>query len=376
MRSLLLLVAAALAASAQSIVPPERLRERWRTLQRLPGEEKLQCRVRTIQPSLNLAFRFQTGYSVEVPMRQYQGKGHWWAAVLRVTPKSAEREPVWLVARLRIPPVPDTKATGEFTGSYLVGEGEYRVDMLLIDDSNRVCTAEWNIRAKLKDKVREVRPGLPPGVVDDLSLRRSSRMRPGGTEEGRHDVSILVHAAAAIPGRMRMRGYDRMLLLSALSSLVERLPVRKVRLTVFSMDKQQEVYHTPDLSLETFREAMDALNRLELGTVDYSTLTNRKGHVDLVSELLERELATDPDAVIFIGPVARWTEKLAAEDTAKRVPSYYIQLRPFRMAHGLQPDTLARTVRQLGGRTKEVYSPEDFAEAIQALEALLEKRAQ
>ena len=167
-----------------------------------------------------------------------------------------------------------------------------------------------------------------------------------------------------------------MLLLSALSSMVERLPVRNVRLTVFSMDKQQEVYHTPDLSMDSFREAMDRLNRLELGTVDYSTLTNRRGHVDLVSELLDREIATKPDAVIFLGPVARWTERLVGEELPvqpKAVPTYYVQLRPFRMAHGLQPDTLSRTVRQLGGKTKEVYSPEDFAEAIQALEQLLRR---
>lgn len=378
MRALLLIAVAAVAASAQSTIPVEKLPDRWRTLERMADEQQLKCRVRTIKPHLNLGFRFQTGYVVEVPMRQYSGKNHWWAAVLRVTPKNSERQPVWLVSRMRIPPTPEnTKVTGEFSGSYLVGEGEYETDMLLIDDSNRVCTADWKIRAKLKDKVRQIRPGLPRGMVDDISLRRWRSMRPNELESRRqHDVSILVHAAATTPGRMRMRGYDRSLLMSALSSMLERLPVRNVRLTIFSMDKQQEVYHTPDLNLDTFRQAMDALGRLELGTVDYSALTNRKGHVDLLSELMDRELATKPDAMIFLGPVARWTDKLSSEEFPKaEAPAYYIQLRPFRMAHGVQTDTLSRAVRQLGGKTKQVYSPEDFAEAIQSLEELLQRRA-
>lgn len=379
MRTLLAIVAVVGACSAQIAVQPEKLPERWRTFDRLAGESKLQCRVSTIQPHLDYGFRFQTGYSIEIPLRQYSGKGHWWAAVLRVTPKSSEREPVWFVSRLHIPPVPETKATGQFSGSYLVGEGEYRAHMLLIDDSDRICTAGWNIRThKLKQKVREVRPGLPPGVVDDISLRRWRRTIPGEPEDRRrYNVSILVHAAATFPGRMRLRGYDRMLLMGALSSMLERLPLRNVRLTIFSMDKQSEVYHTPDLSVKTFREALNALNRLELGTVDYSTLLNRTGHVDLVSELLEREAAAKPDAIVFLGPVARWTDRLPADEApiqAKTIPVYYIQLRPFRMAQGLQADTLSRTVRQLGGKTKEVYSPEDFADAIRHVGHLLDGR--
>jgi hypothetical protein len=47
-------------------------------------------------------------------------------------------------------------------------------------------------------------------------------------------------------------------------------------------------------------------------------------------------------------------------------------LRPWRfLPSGLQADTIESTVRKLGGRTKQVYSPQDFAEAIQEVERLL-----
>jgi hypothetical protein len=168
-----------------------------------------------------------------------------------------------------------------------------------------------------------------------------------------------------------------MLLLSALTSLVERLPVRNVRLSVFSMDKQTEICHTPDLSFQTFRQAVEALERVELGTVDYGTLKNRTGHVDLLSDLLNRELAADdpPDAVVFLGPVAHYSERVISEALPERLgtrPIYYVQLRPFRLAFGILSDSITNTVRRLGGRTKQVYSPEDFAEAIQELERLLQ----
>ena len=363
-------------ASAQRVADPARIPERWKSFERGAGS-KLTCRVHPIQPRLNLGFRFQTGYSIEVPMRQYSGAGHWWSVIFRVTPEAKERDPVWFVSRRRIPVGAGQKGLAEFGGAYLVGEGRYKVDMLLVDDSDRVCATGWKMRAKLNDQVRNARPGMSPGAVDDMSLRRSGHfpsMRDG-VESGAN-VSILMHVAATLPNRVRLQSYDRMVLMSALGSILERLPARNVRLTVFNLDQQKELYRTAELSSTSFHEAIEALNGLELGTVDYGTLRNRTGHVDLVSELLNRELAADnrPDLIIFLGPLAHWTGRVSDEElpSGNLPPLYNIQLRPWRfLPSGLQADTIESTVRKLGGRTKQVYSPQDFAEAIQEVERLL-----
>jgi hypothetical protein len=369
------LLLSALEASGQLVANPNRLPERWKSFEKPAAENRLKCRIEPIQPRLNYGFRFQAGYGIELPLRQYASRALSAAVVIRVTPEAEEREPVWLVARVRIPRVPNTKATAEFGGAYLIGEGKYRVDMQLIDDQNRICVRSWNMRAKLSDDVREVRPGMPAGAVDDISLRRWSRQ----PEAGAYNVSVLVHAAAMMPTRVRLRRYDRMLLMSALVSMLERLPLRNVRLTIFSMDRQEEVYHVDELSGESFRRAVDALNALELGLVDYSTLKNRGGETDLVAAMINREFAAKdrPDAVVVLGPLARWTRRVEEEslpDALRAAPIYYVQLRPWRMMSGLQPDTITRLVRKLGGRTKAVYSPEDFAEAIRELERLLARR--
>lgn len=308
-------------------------------------------------------------------MRQYDGAGHWWSTVLRVTPEGSEREPAWLMSRIRVPTVPDKKAVAEFSGGYIVGEGGYRVDMLLVDDRDRACTASWSIRAKMSSKVRQVRPGIPPGAVDDLAMRRW-RVPRASADDRKYNVAVLLHASAAVPNRVRLRDYDRMLLLSALASLAERLPAN-LRLSVFSMDRQKEIYHTPELSRESFGQAMEALDDLELGTVDYATLQNKTGHLDLLSELLRRETSGDnpPDAVIVLGPVAHSFSRMPAEALPAPKPDrpvYYVQLRPWRLLAGVGADTISHAVKSLGGKTRQVYSPEDFAQAISELERLLE----
>ena len=80
-----------------------------------PGDQTLRCEVTPLKPSLDFNFRFQTGYSVGVPMMQYFGAGHWWVIVTRVTPQNGT--PVWLAARVRLPDVPlTTVVTDTFGG--------------------------------------------------------------------------------------------------------------------------------------------------------------------------------------------------------------------------------------------------------------------
>lgn len=376
MRALLPAIAA-MSLYGQIIINPDKVPEQLRAFPKPSGESRLECSVTPVPARLNLAFRFQAGYGIQVPARQFSGPAHQLHTILRITPDEEERGPVWLGNSYRLPPIPEgtKKAAAEIGGGFVVGEGNYRVDLLVVDDQNRWCLADWNVKARLKGATRQVEPGLPPGTVDDVSLRRWRR-QPMTVSGGQNRLSVLMHVASTVPGRVRLRGYDRMLLMSALGSLLERIPAQSVRLTIFSMDRQTELFHTEDLDSRSFRKGMEALNQLELGTVDYSTLQNRTGHVDLVADLLGRELEAKPDAVVVIGPLARWTDNVPAEaipEPEGNTPVWYVQLRPWIMFRGVQPDTISRAVKKVGGRVKEVYSPEDFAEAIRDLTAALNR---
>jgi hypothetical protein len=126
------------------------------------------------------------------------------------------------------------------------------------------------------------------------------------------------------------------------------------------------------LSADSFGQAADVLNDLELGTVDYSVLANPSGHLDLLSRVLRREAGARPDAVVFLGPLGHTEQRVSAEALPRgNVPVYNVQLRPWRMRIPVGQDTISKVAGQLGGKTRLVYSAEDFAGAIQDIEKLL-----
>ena len=98
-RVLILALAAGTMAPAQRIVNPDRLRGLVAQLEGgQAGEQALRCHVSPIQPSLNFSFRYQSGYTVAVPMNQYLGSGHGWTVLTRITPEGGDPKPPLSVA--------------------------------------------------------------------------------------------------------------------------------------------------------------------------------------------------------------------------------------------------------------------------------------
>jgi len=373
-----ILLLASSSGFGQSIVDVSRIPPEWRDLGIRGDDQKLACQVTTIKPRLNYSFRFQTGYVIQVPMRQYLGKGHSIVTFFRVTPDEDERDPVYFVSTVALPEVPKTNQVAEFGGGYVVGEGKYRVDMLVTDNSGRVCAQNWKITAKLGRKEDDVKPGMPAGAIDEISVRKWTRFaKKAGTEDG-YRITVLMNASAVFPRKVRLAGYDRILLLSSLASLIERVPVRSMRLIIFSLDQQREIYRDDNFEPARFGRVARSLNELELGTVDYEVLKNRRGHIDLTADLIRESVHTgDSDAVIFLGPKPWYFDKvqrsLLPERGPQDPPFFYVQFRPY-LSSASYPDTLMNAVKQIGGKTFDVYSPGDFAEAIRDITRALEEK--
>lgn len=367
-------------SSAQNLINVSKIPEHLRDVEPDANEDKLNCAVTPIKPRLNYSFRFQTGYVIEIPLRQYTGKGHSIATLFRVTPEESEREPSYFASMIRLREVPATKAVLELAGGYVVGEGKYHVDMLITDSSGRVCTKKWNINAKLSNKEDDVPPGMPAGAVDEIALRRWMGSSKGPGQEG-YKVTILMNVSPMSPRSVRLGGYDRVLLLSSLTSVMERLPLRAVRLVLFNLDQQREIYRDENFQPARFGRVAQALANLELGTVDYQTLKNRTGHIDLLTDLIEEARAgegTDrSDAILFLGPKPWRFDKAPRssmpERTAADPPFFYVQFRP-QIAVAALTDTIMSAVKHMGGKTFDVYSPGDFAAAIRDLTKALEER--
>lgn len=358
---------------AQSAIDPARIPPHL-DLGPQPGDQRLHCDIEPIKPVLDMSFRFQTGYDIRVPMQQYLGPGHVLEIVTRVTPEKGK--PEWLVAGVRLPDVPLTTVVTDTFGGFLVGAGRYKVDWALYDDEGRVCRKQWKIEAKLGFGERHVDPGIPSNTVSDFAGSGLPRRRPLPADAPPFRLTIFLHAAPLSPRRMHFRASDRVLLLSTLSALVERAPATSVRLAVFNLDKQRTIYSNDDFRLQAMEQVSEALNRLELETVDVQTLRNRQGHVDLLESLIGQEAGSPnrPDAVVFLGPAARYEEShLDLDAAAEGIRFFFFQCRPWfpvgQPPHPA-PDLLAKAVARLKGRVFPIYTPGQFANAIRELDAV------
>jgi hypothetical protein len=373
---------------AQSVVSERRLGPALAAFEDASPASTLRCSVSPIHPQLNYGFRFQAGFVVTIPMNQFQGPGHRWRLITRVTPDEGERRPVYLATSMALPPVPATKMELQVGGGYLLGEGAYSVRQVLLDETGRACRRDWRVEVRRGRSEAKVKLAMPPGTVLDVSLR-GSRVTPPAPDDARPmRLTILLHAAPTNSRRTRLRTNDILTLLASVSSVIERVPTTSVRLVAFNLDQQKELYRKDAFGLADLPAVAESMTRMELGMVDAKVLQNRRGHMETIAGLVNGELtdASPADAVVFLGPVSRFDDKLPVEvleKTPGRPQFLFFHLAPvFRGGMpggrgGMMPtmppdatlsDSIRHAVSRLGGKTMTIRTPGELAKAIDRLE--------
>ena len=109
----------------------------------------LSCRVISDPPMLGFDLRFHSGYSATFRVKSLAAAGGWLQAVIRVIPAAPGGKAVFLEQRFTIPDVPvDAKGEVTFAGGFDLGPGRYRVDWMIRDANERVCSSRWDLEAK------------------------------------------------------------------------------------------------------------------------------------------------------------------------------------------------------------------------------------
>jgi hypothetical protein len=374
------------ASFGQIMVTERRLGNTLRAFADPAPAQTLHCSVSPIHPQLNYGFRFQAGYVVTIPMNQFEGAGHRWRMITRITP-DADHRPVYLMSGFALPAVPLPKMEVEVGGGYLLGEGVYQVRHVLVDETGRTCRRDWRVDVHRGRGEAKVRVSMPPGSVLDVSLRGSRVPLTTVQDDARPmRLTILLHAAPSFPRRTRLRPTDILTLLASVSSVVERVPTTSVRLVAFNLDQQRELYRKDGFGLADLPAVADSLTRMELGLVDAKVLQNRRGHVETIAGLVNAELTdgSPADAVVFLGPLSRFGDKVPAEVMERpsdRPQFFFFQLAPiFRGGRGGRgnapmivadsslPDSIRHAVTRLGGKTLTIHTPGELAKAIDRLE--------
>jgi hypothetical protein len=374
-RALILALAAGTLVPAQSIVNPNRLRGFVAELEvGDAGEQLLRCQVSIIKPSLNFSFRYQSGYMATVPMNQFSGSGHGWAMLTRITPKGGTRKPVYLMTQIALPTVPKTNMEARVFGGYLLGEGAYDVRWMILDDAGRVFRKSWRVDVHPSHAERQVKVAMPPDTVWEFGSGGSHNRSRGADDVAPRRLTILLHAAPLSPWRTRMHSSDMMTLMSTVSSLLERVPALSVRLVLFNLDQQKELYRQDGFVLQDMAKVSQTMTGIELGMVDFQVLQNKRGHIDLLTDLVNREIEAQPpsDVVLFLGPQTRYFDRVP-QASLEKPPGhgpevYYFQIVPFLSRTAALSDTIQSAVSRLGGKTVTIHTPGEFAKAIDRLE--------
>jgi hypothetical protein len=296
-------------ALAQAVVPSGELALVRRNVELRPGDEPLRCDVTPLAPSLNFAFRFQAGYTFHVPQTQYSGSTRGWVVLTAIAPEGGEA--TYLLARTGLSEAFQSGLNFDIRGAYFLGAGRYSVVSTLRDDRNRVCSKQWQVVVDPSHANRAVPFALPPNTVRQFSsaISPDTRHRDGAAPMR---LSVLLNAAAFSTFRTVIRPYDRMVLISALTALIEHLPATSVRLVVFSLEQQREVFRAENLSPSDVDKVADAIRSLQQTTVDVSVLQKPLGYVDFLAGLIGRERASPnrADTVVFLGPTSRYGNRI------------------------------------------------------------------
>ncbi len=376
----------------QEPVAPEAAAAAARRFLPSPLEKPLACEVRPLAPALSYRLVYHAGYSVTLPMGQFAGRESTLEVLLRVTPARAGAQPLLLKDAGKLPASSGgekrdaTKFEAQVQGGFYVGEGPYHAELVLTDSDKRVCRGQWDLELKPR---KGVGTALAPGQLAPLFQLDWPTLE---TRSG--SATILLHAG--LPA-------GNPVLLASFAAILDRMPFRRFRAVVFSLDQHKELLRQNVGDAGGFRRVAEVLRDFNAATVPIQVLQDRAGHRDLLWHLLAKESvrAEPSDAVIFVGfstfDDSHVFAPPACADGSRKALYVYLDFAPpgsrripppgigrgrargplagdYPRAGAEMPDVLTRIARACGGRAFHIHSPEEFATALRKTAELLRGR--
>jgi hypothetical protein len=400
----------AISASGQIRIEPEQSRRLDIALTEAREKHSLPCEAGPSHPFLDFAFRFEVGYLVRCPLKVFGGVETPIAAYARV--QAGDAAPVWFSEWYRVPGIPEDVRSHvnlardhsdiEFSGVFAAGEGEYSVDLVVVDREHRFYHKNWKTKVYARGAETRTPISLQPNTVAALG---PPHWQQNASERNLSRLTVLIDAVPVHPDSTGLRAWDRAFLIEALSSVLTELPSNSIRVAAFNLDQRQRVFEADQFDFEQARRFSRALERLELGKVSYHVLQHSQAACEMLLDLLARERETQPtaDAIILLGPTNRLTDKIPSEWALQRhaagPPLFYLKYSPnvpirirspFAGMMGVHPDVSAdwstlevgnnngefpdivqHAAELHGGTTINVHSPTDLADALKRIQQKL-----
>jgi hypothetical protein len=327
----------------------------------------LPCNVnptKTAQVGFDL--KFHGGYEVSVPLKELSGQENLLTIIFRVTPASSPGEPTYFIQRIKVPEINDNaKGEASFYGAFDVGEGKYKVDWLMRDRAERVCSNYWDVEAQLSDKDNQMALAIGASTISQSDTEYFRQEPPVQREDDPTTVKILLNYAPQNPRSSVMRPIDTSALVSILRNLSRDPRVTRFSLVAFCMQEQKIVYRQENAEKIDFPALGEALAKIQLGRVDLARLADKRSDIRFITELIRSELSGTerPDAFIFAGPKVMLEHNIETE-ALKEVgsldaPVFYMNYNLFPQAVPWR-DTIGNAVKYFKGLEYTISRPRDL----------------
>jgi len=336
------------------------------------GEQRkdLPCTVTPEKPTLGFDLRFHAGYEVTFPLKEMAGGENMLSILFRVERKSQPGQPVYFSQHVRVPAIEeDAKGDAYLQGAFDLGEGEYHVDWLMRDRSERVCSSYWDAEAAIPQKDRPMTLAINAGSIQASDAEQFKDEPPVQrvSNEPALNIKVLVNFAPQNALSSTLQPIDTSALVSILRSIGRDPHIGKFTVVAFNMQEQKVMYRQDSADRIDFPALGSALHQLNLGTVGLKQLSDKHGDTDFLTDLVRKEVVSapnnHPDAVIFAGPKVMLDENIS-QDSLKEAGD--VNFPVFYMNYNLNPqavpwkDAIGRTVRFFKGYEYTISRPRDL----------------
>lgn len=330
----------------------------------------LPCTVTPEKPSLGFDLKFHAGYDVNIPLKDLAGSDNTLTMLFRVTPLNHKDDPIYFTQRYNVPAIEeDAKGDAYLQGNFDIGEGKYHVDWLMRDRSERVCSFYWDSEATLPAKDSNLALEIPPSQVQAIDKEPFREEPPvaKAAQEGPLNVKVMVNFAPQNAQSATLQPLDVNALVSILRNISREPRISTFSIVAFNMQERRVIYRQDKTSSIDFPALGDALNSLNLGTVDLKRLSQKNGETDFLANLITEEMKKDqPDAVIFASPKVM-LENNVSQDSLKQLGD--VEYPVFYMNYNLNPqanpwrDAIGNAVKKLKGFEYTISRPRDLGNA-------------
>ncbi len=340
----------------------------WATLELQEPRQDLPCTVTPVKPVLGFDLRLHAGYEVAVPLKDLAGPDGVLTVVFRVTTENGKDGPAYFTQHFKMPFVSeDARGEAYLNGVFDLGEGKYHVDWLMRDRAEHVCSFYWDLAPQLSERDREVGLALPPGRVEGSDPELFAEEPPVERTQGEPplNVKVLVNFAPQKAGSAILQPLDVKALVSILRGIAREPRIGTFSLVAFNLQEQRVIFRQNETSRIDFPALGEALEKLNLGTVDIRQLSQKHGETQFLGDLIRREAGGEgqPDALVFAGPKAFLDQNVPAEQLKEMGPVDYPV---FYMNYNVNPqagpwrDAIGNVVKFFRGTEYTITRPRDL----------------